>query len=295
VVVRQTILVTGSNGQLGNEFKQLSNSYPRYKFIFASRDELNITDRDSVNNLFNSFVPSYCINCAAYTAVDKAETGIEEAFNVNSKATAILAATCKEFNTQFIHISTDYVFDGTASVPYTEESKTNPVSIYGKSKLEGEQKATEANPGSIIIRTAWVYSQFGKNFVKTMLRLMNDKTEIGVVNDQVGSPTYAADLAIAIMRIISSGNWHPGHYHFSNQGIISWFDFANAIKELTGNNCKVNPISTSQYPTPARRPAYSVLDSTKISKAYNIPLTGWEQSLKICLQRIQEQNSVQNQ
>lgn len=295
MVVRQTILVTGANGQLGNEFRQLAMSFPQYKFFFVTREELNIADHDAVNIFFNTSSPTYCINCAAYTAVDKAETEVGEAFNVNSKATAVLASACKKNNTRFIHISTDYVFDGTASVPYTEASKTNPVSVYGKSKMEGEQKAMELNPGSIIIRTAWVYSQFGKNFVKTMLRLMNDKPEIGVVNDQVGSPTYAADIAAAVMKIISSGDWHPGIYHFSNQGIISWFDFATAIKELTGSSCKVNAITTAQYPTPAKRPAYSVMDSTKISTTFDIPLTGWKQSLQVCLQRINEQNSVQNQ
>ncbi len=289
MVTRQTILVTGANGQLGNEFKQLVSAYPFYKFIFVTRDELNITDIDSVNNFFHSSPPSFCINCAAYTAVDKAETEIEEAYSVNSKATGILAAVCKEYTTQFVHISTDYVFDGTAATPYREDSPTNPVSVYGKSKLEGEQKAFEENPGSLIIRTAWVYSQFGKNFVKTMLRLMNDKPEIGVVNDQVGSPTYAADLAEAVMAIISSGNWVPGIYHFSNQGVISWFDFASAIKELNNSTCKINPLTTSQYPTPAKRPAYSVLDSSKISETFNIQLHGWKDSLEQCLNRIKEQ------
>lgn len=295
MVVKQSIIVTGANGQLGTEIRQLKNSFPQYNFVFVARDELDITDADSVNSIFNSSSPSYCINCAAYTAVDKAETDLEQAYKINSKATENLAIACREHNTRFIHISTDYVFDGTASSPYTEESRTNPVSIYGKSKLEGEQKAIKANPDSVIIRTAWVYSQFGKNFVKTMLRLMNDKPEIGVVSDQLGSPTYAADIAMAIMKIISSGDWYPGIYHFSNQGVISWFDFATAIKELSGSNCQVNPITTAQYPTPAKRPAYSVMGSQKISSTYNIQLIYWKESLQTCFQRIKEQNSVQNQ
>lgn len=292
MVVKQSILITGANGQLGTEFKQISKFFPHYHFVFASRDELDIADADSVNNFFNSSALSYCINCAAYTAVDKAETETEQAYNVNSRATENLAKASEEYNTRFIHISTDYVFDGTASSPYKEDSKTNPVSVYGKSKLEGEQKAIKANPDSVIIRTAWVYSQFGKNFVKTMLRLMNDKPEIGVVSDQVGSPTYAADIATAIMKIISSGDWYPGIYHFSNQGIISWHEFATAIKELSGSNCKVNPITTDQYPTPAKRPAYSVMDSSKISTTYNISLINWKQSLQTCLERIKEQTLV---
>ena len=292
MVQRQTILITGANGQSGSEFKRLAASYPAYKFIFSAKEEFNITDRDSVKNFFHLSPPSFCINCAAYTAVDKAETEIDEAYLVNSTAVEILATVCKEYNTGFIHISTDYVFDGTASVPYTEETKTNPVSVYGKSKLEGEKKVIAANPDSIIIRTAWVYSQFGRNFVKTMLRLMSEKPEINVVNDQVGSTTYAADLAEVIMEIIFSGNWVPGIFHFTNQGIISWFDFASAINELTFSACKINPIDTSQYPTPARRPAYSVLDSGKISATYNIRLRGWKESLERCLTRIKDQEGA---
>lgn len=295
MVVKQSILITGANGQLGNEFREIKKSFPQYHFVFAGRDELDITKADSVNNFFHSSAPFYCINCAAYTAVDKAETETELAYNVNSKATENLAKACKKYNTRFIHVSTDYVFDGTASSPYTEDSKTNPVNVYGKSKLEGEQKAMKANPDTIIIRTAWVYSQFGKNFVKTMLRLMNDKPEIGVVNDQVGSPTYAADIASVIMKMISSGNWFPGIYHFSNQGIISWFDFATAIKEINGSSCTIKPITTSQYPTPAKRPSYSVLDNHKISTTYNISPLDWKHSLQTCLQRLKSSNPVQNQ
>ncbi len=198
----------------------------------------------------------------------------------------------KNLVARLIHISTDYVFDGTATVPYKEDSPVNPQSVYGASKLEGEKQAIQFNPNSIIIRTSWVYSEFGKNFVKTMLKLMNESDEINVVNDQIGSPTYAADLAEAILNIITSFQTHHsplithGVYHFSNEAVISWYDFAIAIKELTGSNCKINPIPTSQYPTPAKRPAYSVLDKTKIQKTFGIALKDWKESLANCIQKI---------
>ena len=289
MVVRQTILVTGSNGQLGMELQQLAPVFPQYKFIFVTRGEFNIADTGSVNNFFRLSSPSYCVNCAAYTAVDKAESEPDEAFLINGKAPGILAAACAAHNTRLIHISTDYVFDGTATSPYTDQSPTNPVSIYGKSKLAGENNAVKENPDSVIIRTAWVYSSFGKNFVKTMLRLMSERPEIGVVNDQVGSPTYAGDLADAILKIISSGDWEPGIYHYTNRGIISWFDFAMAIKELSHSSCTVKPITTAQFPTPASRPAYSVLDGAKISATYHVPLIDWKESLITCFAKIRAQ------
>ena len=202
------------------------------------------------------------------------------------KRRAIIAKACKENNIQFIHISTDYVFNGTGTVPYKEDDSTDPVNLYGASKLEGEKKVMQNDPGSIIIRTAWVYSEFGKNFVKTMLRLMADKDQISVVSDQSGTPTYAADLAEVILHIISSQQWIPGIYHFSNEGQITWYDFAVAIKELSGSVCKVNPIPTSQYPTPANRPFYSVLDKTKIKTTFHVPGKDWEASLAVCLDKI---------
>jgi dTDP-4-dehydrorhamnose reductase len=235
----------------------------------------------------------YCINCAAYTAVDKAESEKELAFSVNAGAPGILAKVCKKNNTKLVHISTDYVFNGASTVPYKEEYPTDPQSVYGASKLEGERKIIQTNPDSIIIRTSWVYSAFGKNFVKTMLKLMKEKQEISIVNDQIGSPTYAADLAEVIMQIIGKSSIHHspltthGIYNYSNNGVISWYDFAIAIKELTGSHCKINPIPTSQYPTPAKRPAYSVLDKTKIQQAFGIKLKDWKESLAVCLQRIQ--------
>lgn len=279
------ILVTGANGQLGKELKQLSSSFPQFEFQFLSREDLPIHHFELVRNFFNAYHPAYLINCAAYTAVDRAESEKELAFQVNGEAVGVLAAVCKEKNCRFIHISTDYVFDGTATTPYKEDHPTNPQSVYGASKLEGEQQAFRFNPDSIIIRTSWVYSEFGKNFVKTMLKLMQEREELNVVSDQVGSPTYAADLAAAILHIISSGKWEAGIYNYSNEGVISWYDFAVAIKELTGSNCKVNAIPTSAYPTPAKRPAYSVLDKSKIRGTFNMPVKGWKKSLAACIQK----------
>lgn len=283
MVVKQKILVTGANGQLGKELQELSREFLVFDFIFLTREDLPVHDEAAVKNVFKKYTPQYCINCAAYTAVDKAETDRENAFLTNAEATGVLAAISKEYGTRFIHISTDYVFDGNATTPYTPDSPTNPQSVYGESKLDGEKKAIANNEDTVIIRTAWVYSVFGKNFVKTMLRLMSERPEISVVNDQVGSPTYAADLAKAILDIISSGNWHPGIYHFSNKGMISWYDFAVAIKELSNSPCKVNPIPSSAYPTPAKRPAYSVMDTSRITEVYGIEPADWKSSLEKCL------------
>jgi len=291
-MAKQKILVTGANGQLGMELRQLASQYTQYDFIFLSRSELAIEQPGSAKRLFQLHRPDFCINCAAYTAVDKAESEKENAFLINGEAVGTMAAASKENNCRFIHISTDYVFDGTATVPYKEGAKTNPQSVYGASKLLGEQNAMKENPGSIIIRTSWVYSTFGKNFVKTMLRLMSEKKEVGVVNDQFGSPTYAADLAEAILQIISKPGTHDprltthGIYHFSNEGVISWYDFAVAIKEITGSHCTINPIPTSEYPTPAKRPAYSVLDKTKIQQTFGVKLYDWKESLSTCIRRI---------
>lgn len=280
------IVVTGAGGQLGQEIKRLAVLFPGYDYVFLERKELSISDSETVGRFFTAHLPKYIVNCAAYTAVDKAESEKEEAYRVNAAATGILSEACRKFGAKFIHISTDYVFDGDATEPYSEESPTGPQSVYGASKLEGERLALTANPEAIIIRTAWVYSEFGKNFVKTMIRLMKEKTEIGVVSDQFGSPTYAADLAETILRIISSGSWTPGIYHYSNEGVISWFDFAVAIKEMTGSNCIVNPISTSQYPTPAKRPGYSVLNTAKIKANFGIKIPLWQFSLASCLERL---------
>ena len=269
---RSKILVTGSNGQLGKELKKIAPSFPLFDFIFLSREDLPIHHFEMARTYFKTYQPQYLINCAAYTAVDRAEQEKDLAFQVNAEAVGVLAAICKENHTKFIHISTDYVFDGTATVPYKEDSLTNPQSVYGASKLQGEQQALQFNPDSIIIRTSWVYSEYGKNFVKTMLKLLLEKEEISVVNDQFGSPTYAANLAEIIMQIITAQHWDAGIYNYSNEGIISWYDFAVAIKELVGSSCKINPVSTSEYPTTAKRPAYSVLDKTKIQNTFSVGL-----------------------
>jgi dTDP-4-dehydrorhamnose reductase len=291
MVMRQKILVTGSNGQLGQELQLLSSKFPLFEFIFLTKDELSIYDEAAVRQIFHQRRPAYCINCAAYTAVDKAESERQVAFDVNANGPAMLASVSGEFNSKFIHISTDYVFDGKSKELYTVDSPTAPQTVYGESKLIGEQNALRINGESLIIRTSWVYSVYGKNFVKTMLRLMSEKKEIKVVNDQFGSPTWAADLADAIMKIIADQQWKPGLYHYSNQGVINWYDFAKAIAELTGSSCKIIPIPGSEYPTPAKRPGYSALDTSKIAEDYGVRIYPWRESLEKCLQRMQTERA----
>ena len=290
------ILVTGSNGQLGKELRDLSPVFPQFEFVFLSKEDMPIHNFELVRVFFDSVKPAYCINCAAYTAVDKAESEKELAFQINAEAVGVLAAVCKEHGTKFIHVSTDYVFNGEATYPYTENFPTDPVNTYGASKLEGEKQAIQLNPDCIIIRTSWVYSSHGKNFVKTMMRLMNEKDSISVVNDQIGSPTYAADLAEVVLQIIGSFHTHHspltthGIYNYSNEGVISWFEFAQAIKEIINCPCEVRSIHTSAYPTPAKRPGYSVLDKTKIQETFGIQLKDWKESLQVCIDRINKQS-----
>jgi dTDP-4-dehydrorhamnose reductase len=290
--LKAKILVTGGNGQLGKELREFSSLHTGLEFIFLSREDLPIHQFELVRNYFNTLKPAYCINCAAYTAVDKAESEKDLAFLINGEAVGVLAAVCKEHNAKFIHISTDYVFNGDAAYPYTENFPTDPINVYGASKLEGEKQAMELNPDSIIIRTSWLYSSLGKNFVKTMIQLMSEKDQIKVVKDQLGSPTNAADLAETIFNIIALChlqiyNWNPGIYNFSNEGIISWYDFAKAIRELINSPCSIKPISTAEYPTPAKRPAYSVLDKRKIQETFGVQLKDWEKSLEICIKKLQ--------
>lgn len=285
------ILVTGANGQLGKELKDLSGSFPQFDFIFLSRADMPIHHFELVRNYFITLKPAYCINCAAYTAVDRAEEEKDKAFQVNAEAAGVLAAICKKQGVKLILISTDYVFNGKSTVPYKEDSLTDPQSVYGASKLEGEKQAINLNTEVIIIRTSWMYSPYGKNFVRTMLQLMKGKNEINVVKDQLGSPTYAADLAEVILQIIDNHEnkkqiWLPGIYNYSNDGVISWFEFANEIKSISKSTCVIKPVSTDEYPTSAKRPAYSVLDKTKIQEVFNIVLKNWKISLKSCLNKI---------
>jgi dTDP-4-dehydrorhamnose reductase len=280
------ILVTGANGQLGKELRDLASAHPDVEFLFLSREDLPIHHFELVRNMFASFSPDYCINCAAYTAVDKAEQEAELAQIVNATSVGILAAVSAAHDCRFIHVSTDYVYGGDASEPYTEDSPTAPTSVYGKTKLAGEQEAIENDPLALVIRTSWVYSYHGNNFVKTMMRLMKDRKEISVVNDQKGSPTWAADLASFILNIISQSQWHPGIYNYSNDGEITWYDFALEIKRLVDADCIVHPIPSSAYPTPAKRPAYSVLNKQKIKRVFGVDPESWKGSLERCVSQL---------
>lgn len=284
IVEPKKILVTGANGQVGSEISVLSDQYPSANFLFYNRDAFPLDDLISINEKLLAEKPDILINCGAYTAVDAAETDQENAYLINAYAVEQMAATCKAIDCRFIHISTDYVFNGQASTPYTEQEQTNPVSIYGTSKQKGEALALAVNPDSIIVRTAWVYSSFGKNFVKTILRLLDSKPEIGVVNDQIGTPTYAADLAEALLVIAFAENAPSGIYHYTNEGVISWYDLALAIKEFHPSLCIINPIPTAAYPTPAKRPAYSVLSTSRIFDTYpTLKKHFWKDSLQRCL------------
>jgi len=255
-------------------------------------DSLDITDGNAVIKYFQDTNPNYVINCAAYTAVDKAESNVETVRRINSIAPGILANVAKRISAKMIHISTDYVFDGQAYLPLVETDEVNPIGVYGKSKLAGEQNCVKENQHSIIIRTSWLYSSFGNNFVKTMLRLGKERESLKVVFDQVGSPTYAADLAKAILDIVKLSeedqeNFVPGIYHYSNEGAISWFDFSKAIFEITGLKCYVSPVLSEEFPTPAHRPNYSVLNKSKIKNIFKLQIPYWRDSLKICLDKLE--------
>ncbi|MBF4517604.1 dTDP-4-dehydrorhamnose reductase [Flavobacterium sp. ANB] len=274
------ILVTGASGQLGSELSVLSSKYPQYEWIFADRNKITLDNLELLKVQLNEINPNIILNCGAYTAVDKAETEKELAFTINHLAVELIAKYAFENNAKLIHISTDYVFDGSSSIALNEDAETNPINIYGESKRSGEISCLKANPNSIIIRTSWVYSKFGNNFVKTMQRLMQEKESINVVNDQIGSPTYAADLAQAIIDILESSEWVPGIYNYSNEGEISWYEFALSIKELGEYNCNVGGIPSASYPTPAKRPEFSLLDKKKIKEVYSLNIPSYKESLK---------------
>ncbi len=285
------ILVTGAYGQLGNEINELRQNYPDWKFVFTDVDSLDITDEKAVEKCFADKHFDFVVNCAAYTAVDKAESDCDTAEKVNALAPELLGRYSKQAGAKLIQVSTDYVFAGDAHQPYSEDHAVSPQGVYGVTKLDGELNCLRENPNTIIIRTSWLYSTFGNNFVKTMLRLGKERGELGVVFDQVGSPTYANDLAKTIMEIIelsesNAEKFVPGVYHFSNEGVASWFDFAKAIFELSGVKCKVNPVLSDQFPTPAKRPHYSVLNKSKIKNTFSIEIPYWKESLKVCIDRL---------
>ena len=280
------ILITGCNGQLGNEIQLLEESYPQHTYFNTDVAELDITDQMAIETFIEDYQIDGIVNCAAYTAVDKAEDNEELCTRLNAEAPAYLAASIGRRGGWMIQISTDYVFDGTQHTPYTEDADTCPNSVYGKTKLVGELNVQKFCEQSMIIRTAWLYSTFGNNFVKTMIRLGREKPELGVIFDQIGTPTYAHDLAVAIFAVIEQGIV-PGVYHFSNEGVISWYDFTKAIHRIAGiTTCHVRPLHTSEYPTPANRPHYSVLDKSKIKQTYGLEIPYWEESLEVCLDKL---------
>jgi dTDP-4-dehydrorhamnose reductase len=285
------ILVTGSYGQLGSELKEISGTFSEWDFLFTDIDSLDITDHEQVRNFCKAENPGFIINCAAYTAVDKAEDDYENARKVNAMAPSFLAGAAREINAGFITISTDYVYSGESCRPYSEDDETGPATVYGKTKLEGEQLSLMKNPGSVIIRTSWLYSCYGENFVKKMLELARTKNSLKVVFDQAGTPTYASDLARAILSIVrlydeKSENYIPGIYNYSNEGVASWYDFAWTVFDIPGIECKLIPALTGEFPAVAKRPSYSVLNKQKIKSTFGIDIPYWKESLKICLGKI---------
>jgi len=281
----KTILVTGANGQLAKCIKDLESEFSEFKFIYTNSSEFDITKKDQIA-FFNNYKIDWCINCAAYTAVDLAENESDKAKEVNTYGCKNLAQACKDFNINLIHISTDFVFDGNASQAYKETDATNPIGVYGLSKLNGENEIISILENYYIIRASWLYSEYGNNFLKTMLRLAKDRNEINVVADQIGTPTYAKDLAKMLLKIIEKENKNFGIYHYSNEGVASWYDFAKAIFDKKNSTIKINPISSENYPTPAKRPSFSVLDKSKIKSTFQIEIPYWRDSLKTAMSRI---------
>jgi dTDP-4-dehydrorhamnose reductase len=283
--MKRKIIVTGAGGQLGKCVADVSSHYPEAEFYFFGREELPVDDAGLAHEKIAGIAPEIVINTAAYTAVDKAETDTSHAFLINGEAVGNLATICKGIGARLIHVSTDYVFDGNADQPYKESDPVSPINQYGASKLKGEELALAADPASIIVRSSWVYSRHGSNFVKTMLRLMQERQSINVVNDQFGCPTYAIDLANALVKIALNSK-QGGIYHFSNSGPITWFDFAAAIRELIQSTCEVNPVPTTSFPTPAKRPRWSVMNNDKIFADYGIRQLPWKERLEECLSQL---------
>lgn len=294
--MHKKVLVTGSKGQLGLSLQKLSGEYKQFDFTFTDKEELDISDKTQVINYVVNNQFDFIINCAAYTAVDAAETDVELADSINHLSVAILASVAKDTDAVFIHISTDYVFNGETHLPYKETNKVSPKNVYGKTKLDGELAFKTYNPKGCVIRTSWVYSEYGNNFLKTMIRLGTERDELGIIFDQIGTPTYALDLATSILSIISvpqngsifaSNDFEQKLFHFSNEGVCSWFDFAKAIFEVTDIKCIVKPIETTDYPTAAARPQYSVLNKKKIKQTFNLSIPYWKDSLILCINNLQ--------
>lgn len=290
-LVQQHVLVTGGDGQLGCALRALIEKMNLpFRFYFTDAGELDITDRSQIESFVVGQQIRYILNCAAYTAVDKAEEEREMAFAINTAGVENIALVAKQYGVKVIHLSTDFVFDGASTVPYDEESEPHPLSVYGETKLKGEQLLQAAGGEWLILRTSWLYSEYGSNFVKTMLRLMRERELLTVIDDQRGSPTYATDLAEMMIHILQQSEvngWTNGLFHFSNRGQTSWYGFADAIRRVAGiENCKLVPVTTAEYPTAARRPAYSVMDLTKISNRFRVEIPTWEEALQRCLQKI---------
>ncbi len=278
-----TILITGSNGQLGNEMQQAAVRFPAFNYIYTDVAELDICDKSALDAFVKANNVNVIVNCAAYTAVDKAEDDVELCYKINRDAVRNIAEVASDNKVKVVHVSTDYVFDGTNYLPYTEDMPVCPATVYGKSKLEGEQALLENCKESVILRTAWLYSSFGNNFVKTMMKLGTERDSLGVIFDQVGTPTYAADLADAILQLLSNETFVPGIYHFSDEGVCSWYDFTKTIHRMANITCDVKPIEAKDYPARTPRPHFSVLNKGKIKSTYGISIPHWEVSLEKCI------------
>ena len=282
-----TILITGSHGQLGNEMQQAAARFPAFRFIYTDVEDLDICDKAALDAFVKANAVNVIVNCAAYTAVDKAEDDVELCYKINAEAVRNIGEVAHQNGLKVVHVSTDYVFDGTNYVPYSEDQAVSPNTVYGKSKLAGEQALMETCEQAVILRTAWLYSSFGNNFVKTMIKLGTERDSLNVIFDQIGTPTYAADLADTILKILSHETFTPGMYHFSDEGVCSWYDFTKTIHRIAGITCDVRPIETKDYPARTPRPHYSVLNKAKIKATYGITIPHWEESLERCMKILQ--------